>query len=89
MAATRATRKRHDVHDVVEKPSGVARVEQREDVKMVEPGGDLNLAEEAPGAERGRALGTQDLQGHGTMVLEVAGEIKPWPFPPGRAHSIV
>ena len=39
----------HKWHDVVEEALGLARIEQGQDVGMVEPGGDLDLAKEALG----------------------------------------
>ena len=50
---------------------------------MVEPGGDLDLAEEALGSERVGELGSQDLEGHPAVVPEVVGEIhRGHPAPP-------
>ena len=42
---------------------------------MGEPSGDLDLAQEALGADGGSELGAQDLERDGPIVPEVAGEI--------------
>jgi hypothetical protein len=44
-------------------------------MRMVEPGGRADLAEEALGAERVRELGVEHLERYAAAVLEVAGEI--------------
>ena len=62
-------------HHVEEEPIGVARVEQRQDVRMLQLGGGLDLGEEALGAEHGRELGVQHLDGDLAVVLEVLREI--------------
>ena len=60
---------------VEEEAVGLARVDQREDVRVVEPGGDLDLGEEPLGAEDGAELGAQDLERDFAIVLEVGGEV--------------
>ena len=62
-------------HGVVEQPGGFARVMEREDVGVLQPGGGLDLALEALGAEGGAELGPQDLQRDPPAVLEVFGEV--------------
>ena len=62
-------------HDVVEQAVGLARVDQSEDVRVLEVGGDLDLGQEALAAEDGGELGVQDLDGDLAAVLEVLGEI--------------
>ena len=62
-------------HDVVEQSVGLARVDQAEDVRVLEVGGDLDLAEEALAAEDGGELGVEDLDGDLAAVLQVFGEI--------------
>ncbi len=62
-------------HDVVEEPVGAARIEDAEDVGMLEPGRDLDLLSEPIGAEGGRQVGAQHLDRHLAVVLEVLGEI--------------
>jgi hypothetical protein len=54
--------------------AGLAGVEDREDVGVLEPGGEVDLALEALGAEARRELGVEHLERDGTPVLEVAGE---------------
>ena len=41
---------------------------------MLQPGGDLDLAEEPLGPERGGELGAEHLHGHLAVVLQVLGE---------------
>ena len=41
---------------------------------MLEPGGEVNLAEEALGSHRGGELGVEHLDRDRSIVLEVAGE---------------
>jgi len=65
----------HERHDVVEESLGLARVVQREDVGVLQPGGDLDLAEEAVRTQRGGQLGAQDLERHFAAVLEILREI--------------
>ncbi len=60
-------------HDIVQAPVGFAGVEQRQDVRVVEAGGDLDLAEKALRADGRGQLGAQDLDRHLSPVLEVAG----------------
>src|SRR3990172_1023114 len=48
---------------------------QREDVGMVELRGDRDLAQEPVGAEGGRELWLEDLEGDSALVLEVLSEI--------------
>ena len=61
-------------HHVIEDAVGLARVVHREDVRMIELGGDLDFAEEAVGPERGRELGSHHLHCHLPVVLEVLGQ---------------
>jgi hypothetical protein len=61
-------------HDVVEQAAGLAGVVQRKDVRVLESGGDLDLAEEPVAAERGRQLGLEHLDGDTTTVLQVLGQ---------------
>jgi hypothetical protein len=44
---------------------------QGQDGRVLEPGGDFDLAEEAIGAQAGGELGPQDLDGDPPVVLEV------------------
>ena len=57
-------------------PAGaLARVEHGEDVRMLQPGGQLDLPLEPLGAERGRQLGMEHLQGDGALVAKVLGQV--------------
>jgi hypothetical protein len=46
----------------------------REDVRVLEPGGELDLAKEALGAEGGSELGVKNLQSNRAVVPEIVGE---------------
>ena len=61
-------------HHVVEQAAGLPRVVQRENVGVLEGGGDLDLAEEPVAAEDGRQLGLEHLDGDAAVVLQVLGE---------------
>jgi hypothetical protein len=72
----RAQRLALDVrHHVVENAPLPARVVERQDVRMAELGGDLDLAQEALGAHLERQLGPQHLDGHLAAVLPVRREV--------------
>ena len=60
---------------IEEETAGLARVDQGEDVGVVEPGGDLDLGQKALGAEDGAELGTKDLERYFTIVLQVGREV--------------
>jgi hypothetical protein len=62
-------------HHVVQKASGLTRVEEREDVGVLEVGGGLDLREEALRAEHGSQLGLQHLDGDLAVVLRVFGQV--------------
>ena len=62
-------------HHVVEQPVGVAGIIERQDVRMMQAGGDLDLTEEALGTQGGRQLGTEYFHGHLAVVLQILGEI--------------
>ena len=53
----------------------VARVEHREDVGVLQPGGEADLALEALGAEGGGELGMEHLERDRAVVPEVAREV--------------
>ena len=61
--------------DVPEEALGLPRVDQREDVRMIEPRRDLDLGEEALRAQHGAQLGPQHLERHLAVVLDVAREV--------------
>ncbi len=56
-------------HEVVQQPIGLIGVDQRHDVRVGEPGGDVDLPVEALDAEAGGELGMEHLHGHGPGVL--------------------
>ena len=62
-------------HDVEEKAVGLTGVVQRQDVRMIQPGGDLDLSQKPLGPEHRCQLGPEHLDGHGAVVLQVVGEI--------------
>ena len=61
-------------HDVVQQPAGVARVVERQDIGVLEVGGDLDLAQEPVGPDRSGQLRPEDLDGDLAAVPEVLGE---------------
>ena len=65
----------HERQHVVEEAAGLARVDQGEDVRVVEPRGDLDLGQEPLGAEHRAELGAEHLEGDLAIVLEVGGEV--------------
>ena len=65
----------HDGHHVVEKALGFARIVQRKDVRMLQPGRDLDLPEEALRTHRRRQLAAQHLHGDFASVLHVLGQV--------------
>ena len=62
-------------HHVIEKALGFTRIVQGQDVRVCEPGGDLNLFEEPVHAERSRQIGAQDLEGDFAEVFPVVREV--------------
>jgi hypothetical protein len=64
----------HVGHDVEEQLARLARVVHRQDMRVVEAGGQLDLAEEALGADRGGKVGAEDLERDLTVVAEVLGQ---------------
>ena len=62
-------------HDVVEKAIGLARIDESENVRVLEAGRGLDLGEEAVAADDGAQLGMEDLDGDLAAVLQVFGEV--------------
>src|SRR2546428_13379030 len=56
-------------HDVIEETARFARIVQGEDVRMLQPRGDLNLLQEALRAEERRQAREQDFEGDGAVML--------------------
>ena len=65
----------HERHDVEEQAIGVAGVMQRQDVRMLQVGGGLDLLEEPVGAHQGGEVRVQHLDRDLAIVLEVVGQI--------------
>jgi hypothetical protein len=62
-------------HGVPEETDGLAGVVERQDVRVIEAGCQMDLTEETLRAEHWRHFRTQDLQRHLPPVLQVSGEI--------------
>ena len=63
---------RHDVEEELVSPAGVV---QRQDVGVVQLGGDLDFSQEPVRPDGGRQLGSEHLDGHLPAVLEIVGEV--------------
>ena len=61
-------------HDVVQQAVARARIEQREEVRVLEIRGDSDLAQESLDAEHGAELRIEDLERDEAVVLEIARE---------------
>ena len=62
-------------HHVEQEPLRFARVVQRQDVGVIQLGGNLDLAEKPVGPDGGRQLGPEHLHRDLAAVLQVVGEI--------------
>ena len=62
-------------HDVEEEALGLARIEQRKDVGMLQLGGDLDFAQKAVGPQGRRQLRPQHLDRHFAEVLQILRQI--------------
>ena len=69
-------------HDVEEQPVGLARIIERQDVRVTEVGARRDLAEKPLRTERRGQLRAEHLDGHAAPVLQVFGE-------PHDGHSAV
>jgi hypothetical protein len=65
----------HERHHIEEEARRGPRIEEREEVGMLEVRGDLDLAQEPLDPEHGPELGVEDLVGDLPIVPEVAGEV--------------
>ena len=65
----------HDRHDEIEEAVGLPRVVERQDVRVVEGGGQPDFAQEAVPAQRLREIVAEHLDRHLAVVLEVAREV--------------
>jgi hypothetical protein len=73
---TAAKRLAFDVrHHEVQEPSRLARIEQRDDVRMLHAGGDLNLREDPLCPKRRRDLRAEHLECHLASVLGILSEV--------------
>jgi len=64
-----------DRHDVKEVSGSLARIEERNDVRVVEPGRELDLSQKAIGAERGAQLGMQHFESDAPIMTEIVRQI--------------
>jgi hypothetical protein len=62
-------------HHVEEQAVGRAAVEQRQDVRVLQPGGGLDLGQEPLRAQRRRQLGVEHLDGHLAVVPEIVRQV--------------
>jgi hypothetical protein len=62
-------------HDVVQERVRLAGVDERDDVRMREPGGHLDLAAEPLRPEHAGQLGLQDLDREIAVVLRIIGQV--------------
>src|SRR5688572_29515164 len=62
-------------HDVIQQAIELSRVVQGEDVRVLEAGNCPNLPQEPLGADGGRQLWSQDLDGNQAVVLVVVREV--------------
>ena len=65
----------HERHHVVEEAVGLARIDQGQDVGVLELRREANFTQEPISAQDGSELGTQHLERDRAVVLPVAGEI--------------
>ena len=65
----------HVGQHIPHEPLALARVDEGEDVRVVEPGADADLLEEPRGAEHRREFRAQDFQPYFAIVFQVPGEI--------------
>ncbi len=62
-------------HDVVEEAVGLTGFEQRQDMGVIEPGGDLDLAQETLPTEDSSQLRAKDFDRDRPVMLDVLGEV--------------
>ena len=62
-------------HGEPQPAGGLARVQHGEDVRVLQPGGEADLALEALRPQRGGQLGVEHLERHRPVVPEVVGEV--------------
>ena len=74
-------------HDVEQEAVGLARIEQREDMGVLQVGRELDLGQEPLGADHGGELGAEYLHGHPTGVADVLGQVD-GRHPPGADFAL-
>ncbi len=62
----------HQGHHVVEDTAGLARVDQRQNVRVIQPGDDLDLLQKPTRPNRPRQIGAEHLDSNETIVLHVS-----------------
>ncbi len=62
-------------HDVIEEAARLSRIVQRQDVRVLQPRGNLNLFQETLSAQEGRQAREQHFECDGAVVLLVVGEV--------------
>ena len=65
----------HVRQDIVEQPVRCPRIDQREDVGMIEPGRDTNFLKKAITSQYGAEFGAQHLERYRPIVLEIGGQV--------------
>ena len=65
----------HEWHDIEQRAVGVSRVVQRQDVRVLQVGGDLNFLEEPLRAERRREIRLEHLERDISVVPQVVSDI--------------
>ena len=65
----------HEGHDVEKRTVHLPGVVDGQDVRVLQPGHDPDLAKEARGAKEDAELGTQDLDGNGAVMANVVSQI--------------
>ncbi len=62
-------------HDVEEEAVGLARIEERKDVGVLQVRRGPDLGQESLGADHGRQLGAQQLEGDWAAVPDIVGQV--------------
>jgi hypothetical protein len=62
-------------HDVEEEPVDLARIEERQDMRVLQVRGGPDLGQEPLGADHGRQLGAQQLEGDRAAVPDIVGQV--------------
>ena len=77
----------HVRHYVEEERVCLVRIEQRQDVWVLQVGGRLDLSQEPLGSDYRREFGLQDLQRDLALVLQVLGQVDGGPCQPPSPSS--